>query len=50
MDVGLVNDGPVSDEMPSTPRIGVDFSSLDEAVQQAQRRILHQLYTGTNAQ
>lgn len=33
MDVGLVNDGPVSDEIPSTPRFGVDFTSLDEAVQ-----------------
>ncbi|KAI5359066.1 putative D-aminoacyl-tRNA deacylase DTD, D-aminoacyl-tRNA deacylase-like superfamily [Septoria linicola] len=36
MDVGLVNDGPVSDEppqeMPTTPCIGVDFSSVDEEV------------------
>ncbi|EMF14554.1 aminoacyl-tRNA hydrolase [Sphaerulina musiva SO2202] len=36
MDVGLVNDGPVSDEppqeMPTTPCIGLDFSSLDEEV------------------
>ena len=42
MDVGLVNDGPVSDEqppqeMPTTPCIGLDFSSLDEEVQEAQR-------------
>lgn len=40
MDVGLVNDGPVSDEppqeMPTTPCIGLDFSSLDEEVQAAQ--------------
>jgi D-tyrosyl-tRNA(Tyr) deacylase len=33
MDVGLVNDGPVSEDLPQTPRIGVDFSALDEEVQ-----------------
>ena len=48
MDVGLVNDGPVSDDEPepempqwmrdgTTPCIGVDFSSLDEEVQEAPR-------------
>lgn len=38
MDVALVNDGPVSEETPETletPRVGVDFCSLEEEVQRA---------------
>lgn len=41
MDVGLVNDGPVSDDTPSTPRLGVDFTSLDEAVQNKPSLVSH---------